>query len=126
MDEKMNDIKKDVDDLKEFVTPVKEKVDALAKEITPIKEKVNGQDKKISALEDAIRQLQIDSAKYVRYYMFWIVAALLGTVGAIYMLNNVVFKEVTIWSYVVGVIGSAIIATLFYLYYRSKNPKQQS
>ena len=106
---------------------VEDKVTDLEKKIPPLEEKVNKHDNDISALndrtkqnEDAIRQLQEDSIKYVRYYMFWIVAILLGTVGAIYMMNNYVFKVVTIWSYIVGVIGTALIATLFYLYYRSK------
>ena len=116
----MSKIEKEVDDLKESITPVKEKVDSLAKEIPALKGRVDNHDKDIKTIKEQLAEIKNELAKCVRYYMFWIVFALLGVVGLVYLSQGLVFKEVTWVSYVVGILGAAIIATAFYLYYKSK------
>lgn len=118
--DKIPEIEKKANDLEEQVAPVKEKVDALGKEVTELKGKVNDHDKDIKGIKDQFAEFKTELAKCVRFYMFWIVFALLGIVGFVYLARNFEFKEVTWTSYVVGIFGTAVIATLYYLYYKKQ------
>lgn len=116
----MEEIKKDVTDLKGQIAPMIEKVDALEKKVPAIERRLDDHDKEIKGIKEQLAEFKIELAKCVRYYMFWIVFALLGVVGLVYLSQGLVFKEVTWVSYLVGILGAAIIATAFYLYYKSK------
>lgn len=112
---------------KDEIPKIKQRVEILEKEVPPIKEKANNQGEEITALkdrakaiEDAIRQLQIDSSQYVPYWIFWVTALLLGAVGGAYIMMDFVFKTVTVWSYIIGIVGTALIATGYYLYKKGK------
>jgi len=45
---------------------------------------------------------------------------LLGGVGIVYLADNFAFKTATIHSYLIGIVGGAIVGTIFYLYYQNK------
>lgn len=116
----MDNIKKDVEDPKEFVTPVKDKVDALEKKIPAIERRVDDHDKDIKDIRAELAQMKSEIAKCLRWYMVPIMAALFGIVGIVYIIQGRVFRDVTQISYGVGLLGGSIVAFVLYQWYKSK------
>jgi len=115
---------------KELLKPQEEKKEEKKMEeekIPIIEKKVNDHDKEIEDLKAQIAKMKIDIAECLRWYIIPILAILFGLVGAAYLAQGIVFKEVTQVAYGIGLIGGSIIAYLLYRHYLSKdNQNQQS
>lgn len=118
VEEKKIVIEKDVKDLKDKIPAIDKKVDDHDKKIAAL-------EKRADKVDDAIKHIYSELSKCLRFWILWVIAGLLGGVGVVYILNNFAFKPATVHSYFVGMIGGAIIATLFYLHYRSKINQQE-